>query len=154
MSEREHLRGSWVGYGTALWALIFAVLHVVWALGWYVGLDPEESRKAFARPWFFAYDLVVAGMCAVAVPVALALVRPWGRRLPRFLIGALAWGGTGLLVLRAGVSMVQLLYMVATGAFVPRPRDLWEVWFYVGAVLFGMSTWKFWRIQIRETTAA
>lgn len=149
MSDQDHLSSSWVGYGAALWALIFAVFHIVWAAGWYIGLDAEQSRIAFAKRWFIVYDLVVAGMCAVAVPVALALVQPWGRRLPRSLIGVLAWGGTGVLVLRAGGSLIQLLYMVATGTFVPRPRDLWEVWFYIGAVLFGISTWRFWRVQIK-----
>jgi hypothetical protein len=154
MKYPDHLSGSWVGYAAALWALIFAAFHVIWATGWYVGLDAEQSRTAFAKRWFLVYDLVVAGMCVVAVPVALALVQPWGQRLPRSLVGALAWGGTGLLVVRAGGSLGQLLYMLATGTFVPRPRDLWELWFYVGAVLFGMSTWRFWRARIRAQAGA
>ena len=154
MTDTDHVSGSWVAYGAALWALIFAVLHIVWAADWYVGLRAEDARKAFDRPWFLAYDLVVAGIRVLAVPVALALVRPWGRRLPRWLVGSLAWGGTGLLVLRGGGSVVQVLYMVAKGTFVARPMDLWEVWFYVGAVLFGLSTWRFWTAQPRSSVAA
>jgi len=153
MSDQDHLNGSWVGYGAALWALIFAAFHIVWATGWYIGLEGEPASTAFAKRWFLVYDLVVAGMCAFAVPVALALTMPWGRRLPRRLVGFFAWAGTGLLVVRAGGSLVQLLYMLATGTFVPRPRDLWEAWFYLGAVLFGMSTWKFWRVQIKASSA-
>ncbi len=137
------LRSSWAGYGAALWALIFAAFHIVWATGWYIGLEAGPASTAFAKRWFLVYDLVVAGMCAFAVPVALALTMPWGRRLPRWLVGLFAWVGVGLLVLRAGGSLIQLLYMVATGTFVPRPRDLWEVWFYIGAVLFGLSAWRF-----------
>jgi len=144
-SKSESLRSSWAGYGAALWALIFAAFHLVWATGWYIGLEAEPARTAFAKRWFLVYDLVVAGMCAFAVPVALALTLPWGRRLPRWLVGLFAWVGVGLLVLRASGSLIQLLYMVATGTFVPRPRDLWEVWFYLGAVLFGISAWRFWR---------
>lgn len=125
--------------------MIFAAFHLVWATGWYIGLEAEPARTAFAKRWFLVYDLVVAGMCAFAVPVALALTLPWGRRLPRWLVGLFAWVGVGLLVLRASGSLIQLLYMVATGTFVPRPRDLWEVWFYLGAVLFGISAWRFWR---------
>lgn len=147
MSDPDHLSGSWVGYAAALWALIFAAFHIVWASGWYIGLDAEQTRIAFAKRWFLVYDLVVAGICAFAVPVALALTMPWGCRLPRRLVGLFAWGGTGLLVLRAGGSLIQLLYMVTTGTFVPQPRDLWEVWFYIGAVLFSMSTWRFWRVK-------
>jgi len=67
------------------------VFHIIWAAGWYVGLDAEQAQKAFAKPWFMAYDLVVAGMCAFAVPVTLGLVQPWGRRLPRRLLGVFAW---------------------------------------------------------------
>ena len=28
MSDQDHFSGSWVGYGAALWALIFAAFHV------------------------------------------------------------------------------------------------------------------------------
>ena len=46
-------------------------------------------------------------MCVLGVLVALALVQPWGRRVPRRLITFCAWSGTGLLVLRAGASVIQ-----------------------------------------------
>jgi hypothetical protein len=147
MTGRDHSHSSWVGYAAAIWALIFAVLHLVWAAGWYVGLEQEPARKAFAKTWFMVYDLIVAGICALAVPVALALVQPWGRRLPRWLVGLLAWAGTVLLVLRGGGTIVQTVYLVAVGSFVPEWMMLWELWFYLGAVLFGLSTWRFWRAQ-------
>jgi hypothetical protein len=141
----ERCRGSWFGYGAALWALIFAALHVVWALGWYIGLQQELARKAFQQRWFLVYDLVVAGLCALAVAVALALVQPWGRRLPRSLIGVLGWGGAGLLSLRGGVSVVQAAYIEATGGKAILGFALWDVWFCLGGVLFGVSIWRFWR---------
>lgn len=139
-------RGSWAAYAAALWAFIFAIFHVIWAAGWYVGLDPEWARAAFAHKPFLIYDLVIAGIGVFAVPVALSLVRPWGRRLPRRLVGLCAWGGTGLLTLGAVVSIVKTLYSVATGQFVVRPHSLLgNLWFYFGAVLFGLATWRFWR---------
>jgi hypothetical protein len=139
-------RGSSPAYAAALWALVVAVFHVMWAAGWYVGLDPEWARIAFAKKPFLIYDLVIAGIGVFAVPVALALARPWGRRLPRRLVGLFAWGGTGLLVLGAVVSVVKTLYSVATGQFVVEPRSLLgNLWFYLGAVLFGLATWRFWR---------
>lgn len=139
------VRETWTGYAAALWALVFAVLHVVWATGWYVGLDPELSRKAFEQRWFLIYDLVVAAVCALAVFVALALVRPWGARLPRVVVGGLAWCGTALLALRGGAGAAQTLYLAATGRNVLEIDRIWEVWFCVGAALFGVSTWRFWR---------
>lgn len=134
----------WEAYAAALWALIFAVFHVIWAAGWYVGLDPEHARIAFAKTPFLVFDLLVAGMCAVAVPVALALAMPWGRRLPRRLVGLFAWGGTGLLALRSVTSIVQTAYLVGRRQFVVESEGLWELWFYVGAILFSIATWRFW----------
>ncbi len=142
------MAGPWVGYAAALWALIFAAFHVVWATGWYVGLDAEQARIAFATPWKWAFDVVVAGMCAFAVPVALALTMPWGRRLPRRLVGLFAWGGTGLLLFRSVGSVVQTVYLIATRQFVVEPRGLWELWFYLGAILFSLGTWRFWRQRV------
>src|SRR4030095_1299372 len=108
-------KGSWVGCGAALWSLIFAALHVAWAMGWYVGLDHESARRAFQRRWFLVYDLVAAGLCLVAFVLALAFVQEWGRRLPFSLLCILAWVGTGLLALRGGASVAQDVYLAAIG---------------------------------------
>jgi hypothetical protein len=145
MTSYGRSRLSWAAYAAALWALIFAVFHVIWATGWYVGLDHVQARIAFAKTPFFIYDLVVAGMCAFAVPVALALEMPWGRRVPRWLVGLFAWGGTGLLVLRSVASIVQGVYLIGSRQFVVDSRVKWELWFYLGAILFSLSTWRFWR---------
>lgn len=135
-------RHYWVAYAAACWALIFAAFHIAWAAGWYIGLDPVEAAAAFAVPWKLAYDLVAAGMCAVAVPVALALVMPWGRRVPGRLLNTLAWIGTGLLVLRAMGSLLQAAYLLLTGRFRFQDMGVWEPWFYLGATLFGVTLWQ------------
>jgi hypothetical protein len=113
-------------------------------MGWYVGLDHEAARQAFQRRWFFVYDLVVAGLCLVAFAVPLALVQQWGRRLPFSLLGILAWGGTGLLALRGGAGIGQHVYLAALGRNLPGAEALWDVWFCLGAILFGISIGKFW----------
>jgi Protein of unknown function (DUF3995) len=139
----------WAGYGAAIWALIFAALHVAWAAGWYVGLEAEKAREAFQKPWFLAYDLVVAGLCAVAVFVALAVVQPWGRRMPRRLVIILGWMAAGLLLLRGGAGVVQFVSRLLGGKPVWHPSALWELWFCVGAVLFTLSAWRFTRFPRR-----
>ena len=136
---------SWPACAAALWALIFALLHVVWACGWYVGLDPVLSRQAFQQRWFLAYDLVVAALCALAAWVALGLVRPRGGRRPRGQLMVLAWSATGILALRGAAGAVQTLHQAALGRDVLEIYRLWEAWFCLGAVLFGVSTWRFWR---------
>jgi hypothetical protein len=134
-------RGSrWTAYGAAIWASIFAVFHIVWAAGWYPLLNAEQARIAFAVPWKWAYDVVIAGMCVIAVPVALAPVTSLGQHVSRPLVFGLAVTGSVLLVLRSAASLVQVGYLITTGRFAG--IGIWEPWFYLGAVLFGVSTWQ------------
>src|SRR5262245_444616 len=109
------------------------------------GLEPEMARKAFQRTWFLVYDLIIAGMCLLGILLALALIQPWGRRLPRWLLGSVGWCAVGLLLLRSGGSMIQMIYWIVTGRGrnLFHPMFLWELWFYIGAVLFSFSFWKF-----------
>jgi hypothetical protein len=152
MDHSPRLR-TWSAYAAALWALIFAAFHVIWACGWYVGLDPEQARVAFQKTAFLAYDVVVAGMCVLAVPIALLPVRPWARRAPPRLLFICAWIGTALLVLRGGASMVRAIYLIMTGRFAIETLGIWEPWFWLGALLFGVSTWQNW-LSYRRSDAA
>ena len=121
--------------------MLFAVFHIVWAAGWYIGLNPEQSRIAFAKPAFLAYDLVVAGMCLVAVPLSLALGMSWGKHMPRRLLLIVGWSGTILLGVRAVGSLLQGVYELTTGRFTFARMGLWEPWFYLGAGLFAANLW-------------
>jgi hypothetical protein len=142
----HHGRAStWVAYAAATWALVFAAFHVAWATGWYVGLDATKASAAFRKPLFLAYDLVVAAACAFAVPIALAPVRPWGRRLQIPAVRLFAWVGTALLVGRAAASIVQITYHISKGRFSLEALGPWEPWFYLGAILFTLSSILWWR---------
>jgi hypothetical protein len=141
----DRLQQRWIAYAAAFWAFIFGVLHFVWAAGWYVGLDPVQTQAAFAVPWKLAYNLVAGVMCIIATPVALALAMPWGRLVPRRVLHSLVWVGTGLLVLRAVASLVQIAYFIATRQFDLNDLGLWEPWFYLGASLFAINLWLYWR---------
>jgi len=136
----------WAGYAAAGWAFVFTFLHVAWALGWYIALSEDVARVAFDRTWKLIYDIVIAGMCALAVVVALALVQPWGRRVPERWLSALAWSGTALLVARGGGGLIQTAYLLARGRYVPELMHLYEVWFCLGAFLFACSLWRFRRV--------
>jgi hypothetical protein len=141
-------RGSpWAAYGAAIWASIFAVFHIVWAAGWYPLLNAEQARIAFTVTWKWAFDAAVAGLCVIAIPVALAPVTSLGQHVSRPLVFGLAVTGSALLCLRSTASLVQVGYLIATGRFAG--IDIWEPWFYLGAVLFGLSTWRSRRVRIR-----
>src|SRR4029453_10077980 len=130
------------GYAAALWALIFGVFHLIWAAGWYPLLDAEGARIAFATPWKWTFDVVVAVMCFIAVPVALAPVTSWGKSSPQRLIYAIACIGTTLLLLRLTAALVQTGYLLAVGRFHFAIIGIWDWWFLVGTILFTVSTWR------------
>ena len=134
--------GIWVAYAAALWAAVFAVFHIIWAAGSYPLLDAEATRIAFATPWKWTFDVVVAAMCVVAVPVALAPVMAWGRRAPQRLVYRLAWIGSALLVLRLTAALGQTAYLIAVGRFHFSIIGIWDWWFVLGAILFSLSTWR------------
>ena len=141
-SDSRSRPGPWVAYAAALWAAVFAAFHIIWATGWYPLLDAEQTRVAFAVPWKWTFDVVVAAMCVIAVPVTLAPVMSWGRHGPRRFIYALAAVGTALLLLRSVASLVQVGYLIARGRFRLADLGIWEPWFYLGAILFSLSTWR------------
>jgi hypothetical protein len=141
--------GVWVAYAAAVWAAVFAGFHIIWAAGWYLLLDAEATRIAFATPWKWTFDVVVAAMCVVAVPVALAPVMAWGQRLPRGIVYGLAWIGSALLVLRLVAALVQTGYLVAVGRFRFAIIGIWDWWFVLGAILFSLSTWRSSRVGPR-----
>ena len=136
-----------VAYAAALWALVFALFHIIWTFGWYVGLDQGFARTAFSKPLFLAWDVAVAGLCLLAAFVELALVRPWGRRMPRYFIIFCAWSGTGLLIAGVAVNVSKMISVVATGGLTFGTLGIINAWFYLGTILFGMSTWRFCRHQ-------
>lgn len=131
-----------MAYAAAVWAAVFAVFHIIWAAGSYPLLDAEGARVAFANPWKWTFDVVVAAVCLVAVVVALAPVRAWGQHLPQGVVYRLAWIGSALLILRFVAAVSQTGYLVAVGRFRFAMIGLWDWWFVLGTVLFGVSTWR------------
>jgi hypothetical protein len=90
----------------------------------------------------------------LAVFVELALVRPWGRRVPRYFIIFCAWSGTGLLIAGVAINVSKMISLVAQGRFTFETMGIINAWFYLGTILFGMSTWRFCRpqrVRVRQT---
>jgi hypothetical protein len=82
---------SWAGYAAFAWALAYAVgVRGYQGLGGTVGLP-----GTFQEPDAFRSASLVAGAVIAAAGVgALALVRPWGLRLPRWLVIVPALAGS------------------------------------------------------------
>jgi hypothetical protein len=141
------------------WAVIFALMSLYWAAGGLVGgetLGVEIDRLAHERnPSFVAGLWAALGLKALAATLALALVQPWGRHLPRRLLLVLG-GATGVgITLYAVGNLVQhaLMSIGAIGtpdAFgrhaLPWHLALWDPFWLLGGLLFLLATRGFQKV--------
>lgn len=134
------------------WCLVFAVLHVFWALGGDLGLAESAGVDLATRrpPAFVLVGLWgVAAVLGVGAVLGGALVhtRPpgWLRRLI-ILAGLLV--GAILLVRGLAVELVLLLDAGGVALSVGSTQVcwsllLWNPWFFLGGVAFLFATYRF-----------
>ena len=128
------------------WAILFALLSFFWAAGGRTGLHPFEEMK---DPVLYVINLAAGFLKLLAGLILLALVRPWGKRFPRWLLLIGAWVASGIFVLHGLYSILGDI-LVITG-IVPtsdpvnkwRLLDLylWGPWWLLGGILFTLATW-------------
>ena len=148
-----------LAYAAGAWALAFAAIGFYWAAGGAALLDTiggEIERRTRARdPDLIALDWATNGLKVLSAVLVLALVRPFGERLPRRAIaGLLAIGGV-LLVLYETAELVQHLLMAVGVIDRARLDDmavyghllLWDPWWILGAVLFALAGWRSRRVR-------
>jgi Protein of unknown function (DUF3995) len=142
-------------YGAAAWAVLFAAMSAFWALGGTLGLDTlgtEIEREARARdPDTIAVVWITALLKLVAAALALALVMPWGRMLPRRLLVTATWiVGLGLIAY-ALANFVQHGLMKADVVDTPTALGsyaagwhlgFWDPFWLLGGVLFTAAAWR------------
>ena len=143
-------------YAAATWAFAFAAVSAYWALGGELG---RETIAADIARIPLANDPVVvwatAGLKALAGMLALVLVRPWGRLLPRRGLIAAVWAAGVLLTLYGGANLIDHGRMVA--GLRPTPEVLgqqaarwhlllWDPVWLLGGVLFLAAAWQHQRL--------
>ena len=87
------------------WALVFAAVHLYWALGGTVGLP--NGMSVGMNPALFVIDVLAVPLSVVGALLALSLVRPWGRLLPRRLLLASASAVCALLIVHSAPTLVE-----------------------------------------------
>ena len=100
----EAHRGTRAGLIAAAALVPYAALKTAWALGATLGftgvgrpgVDPEYTSDLGILLYDHGVD-VTAVLAVLGMVLALALTRPWGRRLPRLPLLALGWAGAGAL---------------------------------------------------------
>ncbi|AHI00264.1 hypothetical protein GCM10010174_83710 [Kutzneria viridogrisea] len=129
------------GYAAGAWAAVYTAANVHWALGGTAVLGDTAHR---GLPLFGPAPLAAA-MGALGVVLALALVRPWGRGVPRWLLTTLGWiacVGPGAHAIN-GLGQEMLLDLgllpAALRTWSTGQTALVEGFFLCGAVLFGVA---------------
>jgi len=156
---------GWAGYAACGWGLVFAAVSFYWGSGGTLGADTiggSIERLAEAHDPVIFLALWVTGLLKVAgALLALALVRPWGRRLPRRATMAVGWTVAAVLtayggILVAGEALVvgRVIRPSAPVAWKPLLWHLylWDMSFLIWGILFGVATWRFRSLGTTATT--
>jgi hypothetical protein len=104
--------GTVAGYGAALTMTPYLLIKISWVVGALSGLLPRTDDLSVAG--FVVLNMVTIGMAATGIVLALALVRPWGRRIPALAVLPCAWIGCGFLVPMIPYMLLDTL--LSTGA--------------------------------------
>ncbi|GGJ98870.1 hypothetical protein GCM10011583_33000 [Streptomyces camponoticapitis] len=94
--ERWDRVGRGAAYGAALALVPYALIKVSWVVGSLAGVLPVGDGFGMAE--WVVLNTVTVGMAAIGITLALALVRPWGMRIPGPPVVFCAWVGSGFLV--------------------------------------------------------
>ncbi len=156
-------KSSWTAYAAFAWTLLFILFHVYWIAGGRFGLgdapNPIPGPPSSVIGWIF--DIVTKAMFVAGLVVPLALVRLWGRDVPRWILLTLTWLGSGVLAVRGvagivddllratsvlpggltGLSNEQLLGEAHPSAYILWSSSATDAYFLVGGILFGIAAW-------------
>jgi hypothetical protein len=149
---------AWVAYAACALALLYAVPSFYWALGGTVGLDTvggaiEELGRS-RDPTGVALGIGAGVLKVAGALLALALVRPLGRAIPRRLLLGAAWAASAVLTAYGGL-LVAVGTLVLIGLISPAgPVDrtalrwhvlLWDLWFLLWGLVLGVAAWRYGR---------
>jgi hypothetical protein len=94
--DRWQRVGDLAAYGAALALTPYLLIKVSWVAGALAGALPTGDGMSTAA--WVALNTATIAMSGAGIVVALALVRPWGLRIPAGLLIAGSWVGAGFLV--------------------------------------------------------
>ena len=149
-------RRTWAGYAAAIWAGLFGLVSLYWALGGLFAIDTVGGRiEELARardPQAYLLGWGATAGKAAGVLLALALVQHWGRIVPRVLLLIAGWAATVLLIgyggLTVGAEALVALHVLHLSSGVDTYAfywhlALWDPYFLVWGILFGLAVRQF-----------
>jgi hypothetical protein len=145
-------------YGAAILAFAYALVSLYWAFGGdglvstVGGYVQSFARRGGAGPVLVAAAATLAKVLGGFL--ALALIRPWGRVIPRPWLVTVAVAASAVLVLYGGASVVAGILVLSGAVHPPGTVDrnalrwhveLWDLWFLVWGLLLAVATAGYWR---------
>lgn len=120
--------------------LVYCATRWMWALGWSLGLEDEFYREGLESGLWMA-GAALATLGAGGALLTIGLLRPWGERFPRWMIGLAGKRVpinvavvpamlVAVLVTSAGVMYIRMAFgMGVDGKWVTNmPETLWPLW--------------------------
>lgn len=150
--------GTIAAYAAAVLAFAYALVSLYWAAGGHAlistvgGFVARLARQGGIVPLLAALAAAVAKV--VGALLALALVRPWGRALPRRWLLIVSAGASVLLVIYGGLNVLLaalvLGHVIHPSGGVDRTAlrwhvGVWDLWFLVWGILQAIATAGYWR---------
>lgn len=83
-------------YGAALAMTPYLLIKISWVVGAALGLLPQVEQLSVVG--FVVLNTVTIGMAAAGIALAMALIRPWGERIPAVAVLSFAWIASGFLI--------------------------------------------------------
>ena len=147
-------KSIWAAYVACFWAFGFAAMSFYWAAGGTLGLatQSEQILALAGEPWFVAVVWLTGILKAGVGVLALALVRPWGEKFPRWLLFTATLGAGAVFALYGGANLsvrgLMALGLMETPASMRSVAArwhllLWDPWWLLGGVLFLLAAWQF-----------
>jgi len=150
--------GTVTAYAAAIVAFGYALMSLYWALGGHAlvstigGYVEQFARRGGAFPVLIALAAALAKVAGGLL--ALALVRPWGRMVPRGWLLSGSAGTSALLVVYGGLNVLLgalvLLGVIHPTGGVDRTAlrwhvGVWDLWFLVWGILLALALVGYWR---------
>ena len=135
-----HRRLQSIAFGLVVVAVVpYTVLKLMWLAGSEVGLKNAATVAEVEGTRMLVGNVVTVLLEVLAVALAFALIRPIGRRVPGWVVLAMAGGATGLLApILLGLPLGMLLQLVTQGDVRTGGMDNMEPWVF-GLVYGGFA---------------
>lgn len=152
--------GTIAAYGAAIAAFGYAAVSLYWAVGGQGLLSTvggyAEHAAEHGGGAAVALGLATAAVKVVAGLLALALVRPWGRVLPRVWLLIVSAAASAVLVVYGALNVLAGL-LVLSGVYHPSGQvdraalrwhaGVWDLWFLVWGILLAVATVSYGRLS-------